>query len=89
VPSDLLRPVTARPQVLAQALEIGVRILRVVFDRDMINPGRTAVSRHLCEGRPQRCFGVELVVQAVLFAAFNPLFEGRQHPLRPNRWFGP
>ena len=89
MPSDLLRSVASRPQFLAQASQIGVRILRVVFDRDMINPTGAPVGRHLREGRPQRRFGVELVDQAVPLAAFDPLFEGRQHPLRPNRWFGP
>src|ERR1700730_9747027 len=89
VPSDLLRPITARPQLLAQAPQICVRILRVVFDRDMIHPGGPPVGLDLCEGRPQRRFGVKLIDQAVPFAAFDPLFEGRQHPCRPNRWFGP
>ena len=33
--------------------------------------------------------GVDLVDQAEPFASFDPLFEGRQHPLRPDRRFGP
>src|SRR5262250_3115276 len=55
----------------------------------MIHSGRALVGRHLREGRPQRRFGLELVDQTVPFAAFDPLFEGRQHPCRPNRRFGP
>ena len=89
VPSDLLRPVASPPQLLAQAPQICVPVLREVFDRDMIHSGRTLVGRHFREGRPQRRLGLDLVDQTVPFAAFDPLFEGSQHPCRPNRWFGP
>ncbi len=40
------------------------------------------VGRHLRERRPQKRLGVEFVDQAVPLAAFDPLVEGRQHPLR-------
>jgi len=89
VPSDLLRPIVSRPQLLAQAPQIGVLILGVLFDRDMIYPGGSPVVLDLRQGRPQRRFGVKLVDQTVPFAAFDPRFEGRQHSSRPNRWFGP
>ena len=89
VPSDLLRPVASPPQLLAQAPQICVPIFREVFDRDMIHSGRTLVGRHFRESRPQRRLGLNLVDQTVPFAAFDPLFEGSQHPCRPNRWFGP
>src|SRR6266436_3897089 len=55
----------------------------------MIHPCGSPVGLNLREGRPQRRLGVELVDQAVPFAAFDPHFEGHQHPCRPNRWFGP
>jgi hypothetical protein len=89
VPSDALRPVPSGSQLIAQAPQIGVQFLRVAFDRDMIHPGGSPVGRHLREGRPQRRFEMELVDQTVPLAAFDPLFEGRQHPCRPNRRFGP
>ncbi len=45
------------------------------------------VGRHLRERRPQKRLGVEFVDQAVPLAAFDPLVEGRQHPLRPHPRF--
>src|SRR5215467_10193610 len=55
----------------------------------MVHAGRAFVGRHFREGRLQRRLGLDLVDQAVPFAAFHPLFEGSQHPWRPNSWFGP
>src|SRR5260370_41980913 len=55
----------------------------------MIHSGCALVGRHLREGRPQRRLGLDLVDQTVPLAAFDPLFEGSQHPCRPSRWFGP
>jgi len=80
VPSDLLRAVVSPPQLLAQALQICVLVLRETLDRDMVHAGRAFVGRHFREGRLQRRFGLDLVDQAVPFAAFHPLFEGSQHP---------
>src|SRR5215471_1158040 len=89
VPSDVLRTVASPPQFLAQAPQVCVHIFRVVFDRDMIYSGRTPIGLNLRKGRPQRRLGMDLVDQAVPFTAFDPLFEGLQHPCRPNRRFGP
>src|SRR5882672_1293209 len=89
VPSDLLRSIRSTPQLLAQALQVGVQITRVLCDRDMIHPGGTLVGLYAHKGRTQRVLGMKLVDQAVPFAAFDPLLEGRQHPLRPDLWFDP
>jgi len=89
VPSDRLRPVLARAQLLAQAPQVGVHIIGKPLDRDMVHPGRSLVGGHFLERRPQRRFRIDLVDQAVPLAAFDPLFEGRQHPRRPNRRFDP
>jgi leucyl-tRNA synthetase len=43
VPSDVLRLVCSRPQFIAQTLQVGIQVLRVAFDRDMIHPGRAGV----------------------------------------------
>ena len=53
----------------------------------MIHPGRPLVGFHRGKRRFQRGDGVELVDQAIPFASCDPLFEGRQHPLRPDRRF--
>jgi hypothetical protein len=55
----------------------------------MIHPRRPAVGRHLRERRPQCGFGVDLVNQALPFAAFDPRLEGRQHPRCPHPRFDP
>ena len=88
VPSDALRPVTSGAQRLAQVRQIGVQIARVLRDRDVVHPCRSVVGRHLRERQPQRCCGVDFVDQTVPFAAFDPPFEGRQHPLCPHPRFG-
>jgi site-specific DNA recombinase len=89
VPADRLRSVGPGPQLLAQPPQVGVQITRVVRDADVIHPGGSPVGRHSREGQAERVFGVELVDQTVPFAALDPLFEGRQHPLRPNPRFDP
>ena len=58
-------------------------------DGNVVHPGGSPVGRHSREGLAERVFGVELVDQTVPFAAFDPLFEGRQHPLCPNPRFDP
>ena len=58
-------------------------------DRDVIHPGGTSVGGDLSERRIQGAFGMDLVDQAEPLASFDPLFEGRQHPLRPDRRFDP
>jgi hypothetical protein len=73
---------------LAQARQIGVQIARVLDNCDVIHSCRCAVGCHLRERRPQRCFGVDLVDQAVPLAGFDPRFEGRKHPRCPHPQFG-
>ena len=60
-----------------------------IFHRHMIHSGSTLVSGDLRERRVQGSHGMDLVDQAEPFASFDPLFEGRQHPLCPNPRFDP
>ena len=89
MPADRLRLVGSSSQLLAQPPQVGVQIRRVVRDADMVHSRRPSVGRHTREGLAERVDGVELVDQTVPFAAFDPLCEGRQHPLRPNPRFDP
>jgi hypothetical protein len=58
-------------------------------DRHVIHSGSAFVGGDLRERRNQCAFGVDLVDQAELLASFDPVFEGRQHLLCPNRRFDP
>ncbi len=55
----------------------------------VVHPCRATVGLHSREGLPQVGQGVDLVDQPEPLASLHPLFEGRQHPFRPNRWFCP
>ena len=55
----------------------------------MIHTGSSFVGGDLRERRSQGSLGMDLVDQAEPFASFDPLFEGRQHPLCPDRRFDP
>jgi hypothetical protein len=88
VPPDRLRTVRAGSQGLAQAAQVGVQVLRIQFDVDMVHPGRALVGSHRSERRPQRGFRVELVDQTIPSASCDPFGQGRQHPCRPYRRFG-
>ena len=89
VPSDRLRAVGSVPQGHTQAFQVRVQFVRVSLDRHVIHPSRTVVGRYRGKGRPQRGDGVEFIDQTVPLAASDPLFESRQHPCRPDGWFGP
>ena len=60
---------------------------RLKQNSDVIDPGGPLVRCNLRECSSQSPFGVNLVNQAELLASFDPLFEGCQHPLCPNRRF--
>ena len=89
VPPDRLGPVNAGSQAFVQPCQVRVQIVRVILDTHVVHPRRTAIGLHRRERRAQRGNGVEFVDQAVPSAAFNPLYEGRQHPRRPDNGFGP
>ena len=87
VPADRLRPVSARPQLFAQASP-GSRPGRALeqLDRDVIHPGGSPGWPRPCAKAARRFrSGIDLVDQAEPLASFDPLFEGRQHALRPDR----
>jgi hypothetical protein len=71
----LHRDVRAGTQGFAQTGQVGIQVPRVLFNPDMINPGRTVVRRHGGERRTQRCLGVDLIDQTIL----NPAFGASGH----------
>ena len=89
VPADLLRPISAGLQIFAESLEVLFPVIVEHRDRHVIHSGSAFVGGDLRERRNQCAFGVDLVDQAELLASFDPEFEGRQHPLCPNRRFDP
>jgi hypothetical protein len=89
VPADLLRPISAGPQTFAESLEVLFPVIVEHRDRHVIHSGSAFVDGDLRECRNQCAFGVDLVDQAEVLASFDPLFEGRQHALCPNRQFDP
>src|SRR5262249_33651981 len=84
-----LRPVGPAPQLLAQPPQVRIPLAREPRDRDMIHTRRSLIGRHSGERRSQDRLGIDLVDRAVPLAAFDPLLEGRQHPLRPDQRFCP
>src|SRR3989442_834940 len=59
------------------------------LDRLVIHSGGTSVGLDLLKGLTKVPQGVHLIHQAEPFASLDPLFEGRQHPFRPNLRFHP
>jgi hypothetical protein len=60
-----------------------------LLHRHVIHACRPAVGFNFFESLPQVGQGIDLVNQAEPFVSFHPLFEGRQHPFRPNLRFHP
>ena len=60
-----------------------------LIHRDVIDPGRASLGRHLLERRQQIPFREDLVKQPKPLASFHSLFESRQHAHGPGRRFDP
>src|SRR5271167_3979479 len=88
-PPDRLRTVTAVLQRLREFLQIRFQVALELFHRHVVHPCRIAVGLHSREGLPQVGQGVNLINQPKPLATLHPLFEGRQHSLRPNLRFHP
>src|SRR5262249_48593290 len=88
-PLDGLRSVCARPQRRLQLRQVHLCLRREPLDRLPIHARRAAVGLDLRPGCSQRCGCKHLVNQREPLAAFDPVVQGRQHPLRPPRGFNP
>src|SRR4051812_32297028 len=60
-----------------------------LIHRDVIDPGRALLGRHLLERRRQVPFREDLVKQPEPLASSHSLFESRQHAHGPGRRFDP
>ena len=86
---DDLRAVRALPQRRRQLRQIELCLRRELADRLPIHARSTFVRTNLRPCDRQRSGREHLVHQTEPFAAFDPVDQGRQHPLRPHRSFGP
>src|SRR5438093_3402325 len=88
-PPDCLGPVAAVLQRLGELLQVLLQMLLEHLHRLVVHPSRPSVGFHFCKSGPQVRQGVHLIHQAKPLASLDPLFEGRQHPFRPDRGFHP
>jgi hypothetical protein len=88
-PLDGLRVVGTLPQSRRQLGQICFRPSLEPLDALPIHARRAFVGPDFRPGRRQRFGREHLVHQRVPFAAFDAVDQRRQHPLRPNRRFGP
>ena len=88
-PFDGLRMIRTFPQRRRQLGQIKVCPRRELADRLPIHARSTFVRPDLRPRERQRLGREHLVHQAEPLAAFDPVDQGRQHPLRPHRSFGP
>src|SRR2546426_197349 len=88
-PPHRLGPVATVLQRLRELFQVLLQMALEHLHRLVIHPSRPSVGFHFFESGPQVRQGVHLVHQAKPLASFDPLFEGRQHPFRPDRRFYP
>src|SRR5206468_3322479 len=88
-PPHRLGPVATVLQRLGELSPVLFQMALEPLYRLVIHPSRSSVGLHFRKSRPQVRQGVPLVHQAKPLASFNPHFEGRQHPFRPDRRFHP
>ena len=69
VPADLLRPVSAGPQIFAESLEVLFPVIVEHRDRHVIHSSSAFVGGDSRERRNQCAIGVDLVDQAELLAS--------------------
>src|SRR3989449_2636512 len=89
LPLHRCRPVTLVAQRSRKLFQVLLQVTLEHLYRLMVYACRPLVRLHLLEGCPQVCQDVHLIDQAKPLPSFDPLFEGRQHPLSPDRRFDP
>ena len=89
VSADRLRPVGSRSQGVAEVLEFRFQAVLEHRHALKVDPGGTFVGGDSKVRRVQVALGMDLIDQSEPTSSLDPLFEGRQHPLRPDRGFDP
>lgn len=87
--ADRLRTVGRAPQGVAEFLQFRLQSVPKHRDAHVVDPGRSRIGGDTSVRRVQNPFGMDLIHQAVPDPSCDPLIEGRQHPLGPDRRFDP
>ena len=86
---DSLRSVSTVSKRLGHSLKILFKTRSEIIDCLMIYSRTAFVGLYHTKGAPKVRHGIDLVHQAVPFASFHPVFQGRQHTFRPDARFHP
>ncbi|SIO26252.1 hypothetical protein SAMN05444166_3319 [Singulisphaera sp. GP187] len=87
--ADRLRTVGSRTQGVAEILQVLFQAVLEHRHGHVVHARGTLVGGDSRVCRIQGALRVDLVHQAIPDSTFDPLDEGRQHPLRPDRRFDP